>query len=188
MRYSCIAMSVKPNICRLFTPPYFAVVQEVLLPLVNELHSHPRVRLLLTTRVQLGADMHALRLAALSQDAAVALVLDSVISGVEKPYRWERWQAQQLAEQCNCNALLLSIVTGLVAAQRCTLMVSMHAHPLHESPNNLHICQSAAARASEDSQHMHATLHSTIVTKVFTFAGGSVGCGYWRASGTAGWR
>jgi len=74
--------------------------QGMLLPVVQQLHGHPCVRLLLTSRVQLGEDLPTLPLAALSPHAAATLVLDSVRGSAAEAYCWNQWHAEQLARNC----------------------------------------------------------------------------------------
>lgn len=105
----------------------------MLLPVLQQLHEHPRVRLLLTSRVLLGADLPAMRLKGLSSEAAAAMVLDSVNSMSTAAYQWEYWQAQKLADLCNHNALLLSIVSRLVACEACTVKVRWRCRCLRRS-------------------------------------------------------
>lgn len=112
-------------------------VQDLLLSVVKQLHAHPRVRVLITSRVQPGAGLPALSLEALTGAAAVSLVMESMQDSSQHAYRWERWQAEQLATQCKCNALLLTIVTRLVASKRCTVTVSRASYVVRVLKSNV---------------------------------------------------
>lgn len=98
---------------------------------------HPRVRVLITSRVQPGAGLPALSLEALTGAAAVSLVMESMQDSSQHAYKWERWQAEQLATQCKCNALLLTIVTRLVASKRCTVTVSRASYVVRVLKSNV---------------------------------------------------
>lgn len=93
--------------------------------MLQQLHRHPRVRLLVTSRVQLGATLRpGMKLEPLGEYVAAALVLGAVCNTAAAKFCWGRSQAVQLAAECQHNALLLSIVTGLVAMQACTVQAS----------------------------------------------------------------
>lgn len=92
---------------------------------MQQLHGHQRVKLLVTSRVRLGAEVPSIRLEALSPAAAASLVVRSARSAPTAEHQWDGWHAEQLARFCHYNALLLSIVTGLVASKACTAKVGV---------------------------------------------------------------
>ena len=91
---------------------------QVLSDVIRELHGCSAVHLLLTSRIRMNnASIRPLLLTPMDAVNAVKLLRDQQPS-------WQPAQAARVAELCQHNALLLTIIAGLVANERCTAQVS----------------------------------------------------------------
>lgn len=95
---------------------------QVLIQVLDELHSCARVSVVVTSRVKPTPGWPVLELSCLDTDNATKLLLRH--SGAQAvALQHEPWHLAQLAKLCNCNALLLRIMGSTLAAKRCSIAV-----------------------------------------------------------------
>ena len=87
---------------------------------MEDLHSCPRVHLVVASRINSISEMPAVQLPPLPIRSAEQLLMECSGKAAEA---WQPGEAEKLAAACRNNALLLKIIGAMLARKRCNMKV-----------------------------------------------------------------